>query len=130
MKRSVVRSPSGTSGIFCWHVHHDKLAEPLTGPLKNRISYIKREKPKNERALRLRLIKRVRGKLPVGLVKARAAYNKARAAYDKARSAYVKVWAAYNKAVQDNTPALRALHAKECPNCPWDGKTIFSVVQP
>jgi len=61
----------------------------------------------------------------VAYVKARAAYVKARAAYDKAREAYDKAWAATGKAQDAAQPALTALHAIECPKCPWDGRTIF-----
>jgi tetratricopeptide (TPR) repeat protein len=78
--------------------------------------------------------------------KAWAAYHKAWAAYDKARAAYDKAWAACDKAgtacdkagaAYDKAlaacdkagaayaPAIEALHAQECPNCPWDGRTIF-----
>ena len=51
-----------------WHIHHEKLLEPLTEPLKNRVKYIKEEKAKYETPeqikLRLKLMKRVKGKLP------------------------------------------------------------------
>jgi len=57
--------------------------------------------------------------------KARAAYNKARAAYNKARAAYNKAWDALNKALADHTGEIEALHRVECPDCPWDGQTIF-----
>ena len=77
-----------------WHIHHEKLLEPLTEPLKNRIKYIKEEKAKDETPeqikLRLKLMKRVKGKLP-------------------------KKWA-----------GVESLHKKECLNCPWNGKTIFT----
>lgn len=67
---------------------------------------------------------------------ARAAYYKAGAAYDKAgtaldrawaafneaRAAYDKVWAAYS---EKYAKELDTLHEKLCPNCPWDGETIF-----
>jgi hypothetical protein len=129
-----------------WHIHHGTLLEWNTEPIKNRIEYIKNEKPKHERALRLNLLKPVKGKLPTAVVKARAAYNKAGAACDKAWAAYYKARAAYNKAwdayykaqdaydkagdacckaICDNQAEIEALHAKECPDCPWDGKTIF-----
>jgi len=58
-------------------------------------------------------------------VKARAALNKAKAALDKARAAYAKAWAAYVKAGAACMPEIEALHAIECPDCPWDGTTIF-----
>jgi tetratricopeptide (TPR) repeat protein len=53
-----------------------------------------------------------------------ATYEKAWATYEKARAAYDKAGAAYYKAIQDNMPAILKLHAKECPNCTWDGNTI------
>ena len=42
---------------FYWHIHHDQLLEPLTEPLKNRIKFIKKNKPKHEIKLRLKLLK-------------------------------------------------------------------------
>jgi len=84
-------------------------------------------------------------------IKARDAYDKARDAYDKARDAYDKAWDAYDKAwdahdkardaydkVRDAYDKARAeytgkykkefesLHEKLCPDCPWDGSTIFT----
>ncbi len=64
--------------------------------------------------------------------KARQAYTKARQVYTKAWKAREKAWQAYDKAWQacvealnNNMLAITALHEKECPNCPWNGKTIF-----
>ena len=150
-----------------WHIHHKLILEFATEPIENRIEYIRESKPRSEIALRLKLLKPVKGKLPAALHKAEAvldkvlvaydkawvvldkawadvdkarvaydkawtayskawaAYNKAGEAYDKAREAYNKAEAAYDKAIADNLPAIMALHDKECPNCPWDGKTIF-----
>jgi tetratricopeptide (TPR) repeat protein len=145
---------------FFWHVHHDRLVE-WSDDISKRIAYIRSKKPENERELRLRLLKPVRGKLPAGLAKALTAYDKARAAYDKAlaardkalaardkaRAAYRKALAArdkalaaydkalaardkaraaYDKALAARDKEIEALHMKECPDCPWDGKTIFS----
>jgi len=70
-----------------WHIHHDTLIESLTEPLKVRIAYIKKEKSEDEIKLRLKLLKPVKGKLPMEVIKARKAYDKARKAYDKARKA-------------------------------------------
>ena len=152
---------------FYWHIHHDILCEPLTEPIENRIDYIKTQKSEAERELRLRLLKPVKGKLPVKFVKAweawvkaweawvkaREAYDKAGEAYDKAGEAYVKAreayfkageardkaweardkaWEAYDKAWEAYVKAgeackkdIKKLHKKECPNCPWDGRSIF-----
>jgi len=61
--------------------------------------------------------------------KAGEAYDKAREAYDKARAAHDKAWAACGKAGEAygkaNRKELETLHSKLCPDCPWDGKTIF-----
>ena len=104
-----------TDSPLYWHIHHDILLEPLTEPIENRIQFIKVNKPKNEVETRLRLMKPVRGKLPK-LDKACAEWGKARAELDKA-------CAEWDKARAD--PKVLALHAKECPDCPWDGRTIF-----
>ena len=117
---------------FAWHVHHETLVEPLTEPIENRIAYIKEYKPASQVELRLRLLKPVQGELPAALNKAKAARDKAFTAYAKARAALDKAWAAYDKAraALDKAwaaymPEIEALHAIECPDCPWDGTTIF-----
>ena len=67
------------------------------------------------------------------------ARDQANQAFDQARQAHDQAWLAHNQAEQtysqaydqaeqalrDNLPAIKALHALECPNCPWNGKTIF-----
>jgi len=117
---------------FYWHIHHDILVELATEPIESRIAFIKAHKPKNEQALRLRLLKPVKGALPQAVVKAGAELDKSDAEYRKsdagcrkAYAAYCKSYAEWGKALIANMPAIEALHAKECPNCPWDGKTIF-----
>lgn len=49
---------------YWWHIHHEKLVEYLTEPIRSRINYIKKEKPKEEVETRLRLLKPVLGKIP------------------------------------------------------------------
>src|SRR3990167_3482925 len=110
---------------IAWHVHHDRLLEPLTEPIGNRIAYIKANKSKHEVETRLRLLKPVKGRLPWEVGKAWEAYGKAWEAYGKAGEAYGKAWEAYGKAVLDHKDEIEALHREECPNCPWDGETIF-----
>ena len=66
--------------------------------------------------------------------KAGEAYDKAREAYDKAGEAYYKAWEACEKASKARDKALKApqiekLHKEEHPDCPWNGKTIFSEVE-
>ena len=61
-------------------------------------------------------------------VKARAAFGKDWDALDKADAAYLaydKAWDAYDKAYDECLPQIEALHILECPDCPWDGTTIF-----
>jgi tetratricopeptide (TPR) repeat protein len=64
--------------------------------------------------------------------KAQDAFNKAQEACDKARRAWDRAWKARNKAwdardkaIEDNSHAIEALHRRECPRCPWNGRTIF-----
>ena len=108
-----------------WHVHHNIFAEPLTEPIEKRIAFIKANKPKEEVETRLRLLKPIKALLPADVVKTWEAYDKAREAGDKAWEAYVKTWEAYNKTLNDHKDEIDALHREECPNCPWDGETIF-----
>ncbi len=80
---------------FAFHCHHDKLVEWVTN-YDERVEYIKACKPPGERELRLRLFKMIPiDRLPVKLVKACAEYD------------------------------FTELHKELCPDCPWDGKTIF-----
>lgn len=121
---------------FAWHVHHKALVEPLTEPIETRREYIRTNKPAEEQELRLRLLKPVKGKLPDEIVQAGEAYGKAWAAYTKGGEAHDKAWAAYtkageacDKALETHMPAILALHAIECPDCPWDGHTIFPELE-
>ena len=97
-----------TVGRLAWHVHHDMLCERLTEPFNARVRYIRVFKPIYELDLRLRLFKLVTGPLPKGL----NIYAFEREPYEK-------------RALQDLYPQMQALHVTECPNCPWDGHTIF-----
>ena len=108
------------SGVMCWHIHHTRLLELSTEPLKKRAKYILEEKPEDERKLRLQLMRPVLHpeKFPKQLIKASAELGKAYAEVDKARAEWDKARAEWNKEIE-------ALHREECPNCPWDGGTIF-----
>ncbi|MFH1451013.1 MAG: hypothetical protein ABIF89_00160 [bacterium] len=119
---------------FYWHVHHRILIEWCYDYVE-RTKYIRTEKAKDQRETRLRLFQPVKGDLPQEVIKARQALNEARRVYNKqvqslyeARQAYYekeRASQAYYKALKKNMPAIEALHKKECPNCPWDGHTIF-----
>jgi hypothetical protein len=108
---------------MCWHVHDDVLIK-FCYDYDKRTKYIKVNKPPNEISTRLRLFKRVKGKLPAEVKKSEAACEKATVAYNKARTAYEKAEAACEKAIKDNMPAIKKLHAEECGCKEWDGKKI------
>jgi len=72
------------------------------------------------------------GKAYAEVDKARAELGKARAEWDKARAELGKAYAEVDKARAEVGKAyaewnkeIEALHREECPNCPWDGGTIF-----
>ena len=126
---------------YAWHVHHDVLVEELTEPIEVRQEYIRQNKPKNEIETRLRLLKPVRSdfsEYDAIRSKAWSEYDaiesKARSECDAIRS---KAWSEYDAIVSKARSEYDAieskawseyvlpLHAKECPNCPWNGMTIF-----
>jgi hypothetical protein len=107
-------------GALVRHCHHEILCETLTEPAENRIAYILSGKPENEQALRLRLFRPIvcSHAWPVRLQKADADWEKADADWEKAYYAFSVQYAA-------------SPHAKDCPDCTWNGRTIFpSVAQP
>ena len=118
---------------FAFHVHHDTLIEWCTD-YQERVDYIKRDKPANEQELRLRLFKIIpEDRLPVELVVAGKAYDEARKAcivawkaYEVAEKAYNEAGKAYDVAWKAYQPELLKLHSELCPDCPWDGNTIFT----
>ena len=130
-----------TKPTFYWHVHHNVLAEVATEPIRNRRKYIREHKPANEIELRLKLLKRVRGKLPISYTRAGAAYAKAGAAYAKAwaayiatgaayakaRAAYTKAWAAYTKAWAAYTK-VRAAYDKAGAACDKTGAANMPAI--
>lgn len=111
---------------FAFHVHHDRLFE-WCFDYDERVKAIEQDKPKHEQELRLRLFKLIPlESLPKKLVKAGEACAKAWEAYAKAWEAYNKAREAYDKAGEAYEPELIELHKQLCPDCPWDGNTIFS----
>jgi len=118
---------------FAFHCHHGILFEWVTD-YQARVYYIKNHKPEKERELRLKLFKMIPDdRIPSNLMKAREAYNKAEEAYFdkalkvpyKALKAYMKAMEAYGKALKAYTPEMIKLHKELCPDCPWDGESIF-----
>ena len=73
-------------GDLIWHLHHKVLLEVLNEPLENRIEYIKRQKPKNERETRLRLMRPLKEPLHHALQQARTTYRKAQVIRHKAQA--------------------------------------------
>jgi uncharacterized coiled-coil DUF342 family protein len=122
-----------TKAGFAFHVHHDVLMEICTN-YKERVEYIKEHKPRGEQEIRLRLFQLISpARLPRPLAKALEAYDKAleacdktREARDKALEACDKTGEAYDKALEAYKPQINELHKELCPDCPWDGKTIFA----
>lgn len=111
---------SNEIGKLYWHIHHKTLYERTTEPIANRIAYIKENKPSFEVPTRLRLLK------PVKNVRALKRIEQAIATAQKAyNEAIAPAWKAYNEAIATAQKALEELHKQECPNCPWDGQTIF-----
>lgn len=107
---------------FAFHVHHDRLVEWCTD-YDERVKYIQCHKPQYEQALRLRLFNLIpQNRVPLDLVKAWEAYIKAGKACDKAWEACIKAGETYDK-------ELEILHQELCPNCPWDGQTIFAKAE-
>lgn len=110
--------------IFCqpacyWHLHHLELIEVATEPIKNRIAYIKKYKPLEEVPLRLKLLKKVRGRLSFKL-RYFSWLEKLNASRYRAES--------LDYELQNPTmyKEIETLHKKECaPDCPWNGRTIF-----
>lgn len=95
------------SGI-AFHCHHDKLFEYVYD-YDERVKYIKESKPKNEVDLRLRLFKMI----PEDLLPGRESIK-----WKK----YIKAWRAY---IQKYEKDFITLHEKLCPECPWNGESIF-----
>ena len=138
-----------TKITYYWHIHHDTLCEGTTD-IKERMAYIKDNKPPNEIPLRLKLMQKVKSpsKLPREWKEAYQkwveayqkweeacqkwveAYQKREEAYQKWEEAVQKRWEAEQdrwEAEQKYEPEIEALHKIEHPNCPWNGESIFEV---
>ncbi len=114
---------------LAFHCHHGELVEPVYDYQK-RVDYIKQYKPKDEQELRLKLFRLIpEDRIPGQDSVEWEASNKAWEASNKAREAsnygklFIKAWGVYILKYQAQ---LEALHKELCPDCPWDGKTIFT----
>mgnify|MGYP001565816925 CR=1 FL=1 len=83
--------------LWTW-IHHEVPLELLTEPVKNRVRFIKTQKPAHERETRLRAMAPFTGRLPAPVRRAYAAWAKAYAAWEKAYAAWAKAYAAWEKA--------------------------------
>jgi len=108
-----------------WHAYPDQLVTCLTIPLEERVRRIRHIKPAREVEMRLRLLQPVRGSLPPAVVEAWRVYAEAEQALAVAQRAYDKAWRARIEAWQTHFAEIEALHREECPDCPWDGQTVF-----
>ena len=103
-----------TKLTYIWHMYHNQLVTAIffIAPIKNRRITIKERKPPEEHALRLRLLKIVKGKVSDKITTLVGQYYRSGRKYD----------------LNDNKEFL-ALHKKECKNCPWNGYSIFPSLE-
>ena len=120
-------STTGQPGEVWWHVHHNVLCETLTEPAEERRRYIRSQKPVGEVPVRLRLFRLIVGQLPEPIARVREA--RLRLGTYRDRVALEMAWRDEILAMTHYRKEMKALHAKECPNCPWDGKTIFPITK-
>jgi len=132
---------------FAFHVYDCQLVD-FCFDYDEKVEVIKEDKYQDEQALRLRLLQIIpKSRLPRPLVEAIKAYDGAIKALDEARNAldedknaygdakkaYDRAWEACNRTVDACyevlkvcEPELIKLHEELCPNCPWNGSTIFT----
>jgi len=113
------------AGVPCWHIHHDTLLEWSTEPLLERTHYIYANKHKSEHETRLRLMRPVSGELPKTVVAAGDKLYATREVYHTNWKVYDAARRAFELSLKAHETEIQALHSQECPDCPWDGYTIF-----
>jgi hypothetical protein len=121
------------SGMF-WHCHHDELYE-YCWDKQERINYIKFEKPKSEIKTRLKLFKKIKGKLPKELLEATQLREATKREYEKTNRSFMSV--RYNnwiyevfsdanknleKIKKEYSKLMNTLHKKECGCKEWSNK--------
>lgn len=107
---------TGSVPRFAWHIHHDVLLEPLVEPIAIRQAYILSFKPPHEVALRLRLLREVKGQLPLPVIEAGDAYTHAWVAYSRVGAIYTQAKIAYHR----RRAAYRQGQAVDAYNRAWD----------
>ena len=93
-----------------WHQYHDQLVSFCFDENSRRRAIDRKLESAIRLELRQLLFRLVRGELPAGFRSALRG-NQGTASQEDA-------W-------REHGEEITALHAIECPNCPWDGKTIF-----
>jgi hypothetical protein len=129
--------------IAIWHPDSTTLIMFSYASVEKRAGYVRANRPQHEISTRLRLMKAVRGPLPTAVEEALDEVERAERALEEATHEYIKrtasardakerlakpasaARAAGDAAVEENWSAIEALHQVECPDCPWDGRTIF-----
>ena len=122
---------------LAFHCHHDILCEYVYD-YEERVQFIKTRKLKSEQSLRLRLFKmipddRIPGrdslewqnwkKAEQNWKKMYLINEKTWQPHAKAEKICVRAWQDYIDKYGDE---IKQLHKELCPDCPFDGKTIFS----
>lgn len=92
-----------------WHMHHDFLMLQCWD-YDQRVHDIKEWKPSREISTRIKYFQFVKGELPEELVEAMTT-----SAFG---SRTINLMRKYRIAIE-------TLHAKECPDCPWDGSELI-----
>ena len=121
-----------------WHIHHNVLAEFAIEPIEERIAFIKAEKPIEQMETRLRLMRPVRHELSGPAFEAALIYYNSMSALKKTkpdkhgrelasklRKIVNEALIGYHEHRGTFYEELEVLHKLECPDCPWDGETIF-----
>jgi len=132
--------------LWYWHAYHDALLTRSDDPdfFANRAQEIDLFKPPEQLELRMRLFKVVRGALPrildelwaekeeweaeahttIGILATKKATVRAAKRYQLAMTMREEIMRRITE--RSTRPDVMALHDKECPNCPWNGKSILA----
>lgn len=127
---------------FYWHVHHKRLVE-WCYDYYERVRHIRTQKDSRERPLRLRLLRPVQN-MPKSILRAHRALIRADQAHDRANDRFWRISSPQRERALDRAKerlskaekvfelafnvdkrVIERLHKNQCPNCPWDGDTIF-----
>ena len=103
-------------GACVLHCHHESLFEYLSAPAEERITFILLNKTTAEQALRLHLFR------PVPNSVLESVQPELDAEWERVYAERKRVDAEWKRV---DAELIEKLHPKLCPNCPWDGRTIF-----